>query len=66
MKYVLLFALGLGLSGCTVGRYITNVSSSGPGKLAIEKCTTKTYGNFYWNEECSETTLTLPTPTFAK
>ena len=50
------------LSGCTVGRYVTNVSSRGPGKLAIEKCTTKAYGNFYWNEECGETTITLPTP----
>ena len=62
MKYIALLSLSMILSGCTVGRYITNVSSSGPGKLAIEKCTTKAYGNFYWNEECSETTLTLPTP----
>ena len=66
MKYILVFSLGVILSGCTVGRYVTNVSSSGPGKLAIEKCTTKAYGNFYWNEECSETTVTLPVPTAVK
>jgi len=62
MKYIALLSLGIILSGCTVGRYVTNVSSRGPGKIAIEKCTTKAYGNFYWNEECAETTLTLPTP----
>ena len=66
MKYILVFSLGMILSGCTVGRYVTNVSSSGPGKLAIEKCTTKAYGNFYWNEECSETTVTLPVPSAVK
>lgn len=66
MKYILVFSLGVMLSGCTVGRYVTNVSSSGPGKLAIEKCTTKAYGNFYWNEECSQTTVTLPVPTAVK
>ena len=62
MKYILLLTLGMILSGCTVGRYVTNVTSKGPGKVAIEKCTTKAYGDFYWNEECGETTLTLPTP----
>jgi|694.fasta_scaffold93318_3 hypothetical protein len=51
--------LSVFLTGCTVGRYVTNVTSSGPNKVAVEKCTTKAYGNFYWNEECSETTLTL-------
>lgn len=61
MKYVLLFSLGMILSGCTVGRYVTNVSSKGPGKISVEKCTTKTYFDFYWNEECGETTITLPT-----
>ena len=66
MKYILVFSIGVMLSGCTVGRYVTNVSSSGPGKLAIEKCTTKAYGNFYWNEECSETTVTLPLPSAVK
>jgi outer membrane biogenesis lipoprotein LolB len=66
MKYILLFSAVIFLSGCTVGRYVTNVSSSGPGKIAVEKCTTKAYGNFYWNEECAETTITLPTPTAVK
>ena len=50
MKYFLLFLVGMILSGCTVGRYVTNVASRGPGKLSIEKCTTKMYFNFYWNE----------------
>ena len=66
MKYVLLVLAGLLLNGCTVGRYVTNVSSSGPGKISVEKCTTKAYGNFYWNEECGQTTLTLPTPTVTR
>ena len=62
MKYIALLSFAIILSGCTVGRYVTNVSSKGPGKISIEKCTTKTYADFYWNEECGETTLTLPTP----
>ncbi len=66
MKYVLLVLAGLLLSGCTVGRYVTNVSSSGLNKLAIEKCTTKNWGDFYWNTECGETTITIATPTVAK
>ena len=61
MKYVLLFSMGIILSGCTVGRYVTNVSSKGPSKISVEKCTTKNFGSFYWNEECGETTITLPT-----
>lgn len=56
---IVLIALAFGTTGCTVGRYVTNVTSSGPNKVSVEKCTTKAYGNFYWNEECSETTLTL-------
>jgi hypothetical protein len=52
-------------TGCTVGRYVTNVTSSGANKVAVEKCTTKAWGNFYWNEECSETTLNLQ-PSMAK
>ncbi len=63
MKYVLLVLTSLLLNGCTVGRYVTNVTSNGPGKISVEKCTTKAYGNFYWNEECGQTTITLPTPT---
>gem|GEM_PF-2477136 len=47
MKYLFLFSMSLVLSGCTVGRYVTNVSSSGLNKLAIEKCTTKNWGDFY-------------------
>jgi outer membrane biogenesis lipoprotein LolB len=58
-KLILFRYLSVFLTGCTVGRYVTNVTSSGPNKVAVEKCTTKAYGNFYWNEECSETTLTL-------
>lgn len=60
LKIVFSFmVLAVFTTGCTVGRYVTNVTSSGPNKVAVEKCTTKAYGNFYWNEECSETTLTL-------
>ena len=66
MKYVLLVVMGLFLSGCTVGRYVTNVTSSGPGKVSVEKCTTKAYGNFYWNEECGQTIITLPNSTAAR
>jgi hypothetical protein len=60
-KYSLIVVVALAISstGCTVGRYVTNVTSSGPNKVSVEKCTTKAYGNFYWNEECSETTLNL-------
>lgn len=65
MKYVLLFLMSLVLSGCTVGRYVTNVSSSGLNKIAVEKCTTKAWGDFYWNTECSESIVTFA-PTTAK
>ena len=66
MKYLFLFSMSLVLSGCTVGRYVTNVSSSGLNKLAIEKCTTKNWGDFYWNTECGETTITIASPTTVK
>jgi hypothetical protein len=36
MKYFTFFLVSIILSGCTVGRYVTNVSSRGPGKIAIE------------------------------
>ena len=62
IKYFLLFTILISLNGCTVGRYVTDVSLNGGDSLAVEKCTTKTYADFYWNEECGETTLTLPTP----
>lgn len=66
LKIVLSLAVLSVLTGCTVGRYVTNVTSSGPNKIAVEKCTTKSYGNFYWNEECSETTLTLQSYSISK
>lgn len=50
------------VTGCTVGRYVTNVSSNGPNKLNIEKCTTKNWAQFYWNTECSESTVTITPP----
>jgi len=59
MKYFLLFLVSMVLSGCTVGRYVTNVSSRGPGKLAIEKCTTKKWDMFFWNTECRSTEVPL-------
>jgi len=62
MKKLLLLSIVLLLSGCTVGRFVTNVSSNGPGKISVEKCTTLAYGNFYWNTECSETQLTVSQP----
>lgn len=62
MRTTLIIVTTMLLSGCTVGRYVTNVTTTGPNKVAIEKCTTKAYGNFYWNEECSNTELTLSAP----
>ncbi len=63
-KYLLIVTIALAIlsTGCTVGRYVTNVTSTGVNKVTVEKCTTKAYGNFYWNEECSETTLNLQPP----
>lgn len=62
MRILSVFVVAVVLSGCTVGRYVTNVTSTGPNKLSVEKCTTKAYGNFFWNTECSSTELTLTTP----
>ncbi|MEN9596600.1 MAG: hypothetical protein RL236_1034 [Pseudomonadota bacterium] len=49
----------LGLNGCTVGRFVTNVSLGGVDSLAVEKCTTKKWDMFFWNTECSSTDVTL-------
>jgi hypothetical protein len=47
------------MSGCTVGRYVTNISLNGTDKLAVEKCTTKRWDQFFWNTECSSIDVTL-------
>ena len=63
-------ALGLTLvitlSGCTVGRYVTNVTPNGPGKISVEKCVAKAYGNFYWNDNCATEVINVPTPASSK
>lgn len=46
------------LQGCTVGRFVTNVSSNGVDGLNVEKCTTKRYDNFFWDTECG--TISVP------
>jgi hypothetical protein len=59
IKYFLLFTVLITLNGCTVGRYVTDLSLNGVDSLAVEKCTTKNYGNFYWNTECRSTEVPL-------
>ncbi len=44
IKYFLLFTMFITLNGCTVGRYVTDVSLNGGDSLAVEKCTTKKMG----------------------
>ena len=46
------------IQGCTVGRFVTNVSSNGVDGLNVEKCTTKRWENFFWDTECG----TVPVP----
>lgn len=58
-KYFILFSMLIVMSGCTVGRYVTNISLNGTDKLAIEKCTTKKWDKFFWNTECGSTDLAL-------
>lgn len=50
------------LSGCTVGRFVTNVSLNGQSGLAVEKCTTKKWDMFFWNTECSTTNVDVTPP----
>ena len=45
------------LNGCTVGRFVTNVSLNDKDSLAVEKCTTKKWDMFFWNTECSTTSV---------
>lgn len=45
------------LTACTVGRFVTNVSLNDKDSLAIEKCTTKKWDMFFWNTECSTTSV---------
>ena len=59
-------ATGLLMSGCTVGRYVTNVTPNGPGKISVEKCVAKAYGNFYWNDNCATEIVNVPTPAASK
>jgi hypothetical protein len=50
------------LEGCTVGRFVTNVSSNGVDGLNVEKCTTKRYDNFFWDTECGTVSVPIQTP----
>jgi hypothetical protein len=45
------------LNGCTVGRFVTNVSLNDKDSLAVEKCTTKKWDMFFWNTECTTTSV---------
>jgi hypothetical protein len=59
IKYFLLFTMFITLNGCTVGRYVTDVSLNGGDSLAVEKCTTKRWDMFFWNTECRSTEVPL-------
>ena len=59
IKYFLLFTMLMTLNGCTVGRYVTDVSLNGADSLAVEKCTTKKWDMFFWNTECRSTEVPL-------
>ena len=59
IKYFLLFTVFIILNGCTVGRYVTDVSLNGGDSLAVEKCTTKNWRDYFWNTECSSTEVPL-------
>ena len=59
IKYFLLLTVLITLNGCTVGRYVTDVSLSGGNSLAVEKCTTKKWDAFFWNTECKSTEVPL-------
>jgi hypothetical protein len=59
IKYFLLFTVLITLNGCTVGRYVTDISLSGQDSLNIEKCTTKKWDMFFWNTECRSTEVPL-------
>ena len=59
IRYSVLILVVIGLNGCTVGRFVTNVSLGGVDSLAVEKCTTKKWDMFFWNTECSSTDVTL-------
>jgi hypothetical protein len=56
IKILILISLIL-LNGCTVGRFVTNVSLNDKDSLAVEKCTTKKWDMFFWNTECSTTSV---------
>ncbi len=59
IKYFLLFTVLITLNGCTVGRYVTDISLSGEDSLNVEKCTTKKWDMFFWNTECRSTEVPL-------
>ncbi|GAB6139336.1 hypothetical protein JCM14076_00650 [Methylosoma difficile] len=61
-KYFLFFSVLISLGGCTVGRYVTDVSLGGENSLAVEKCTTKKWDLFFWNTECSSTNVKIISP----
>lgn len=56
LKILMLLASVL-CTGCTVGRFVTNVSLNDKDSLAVEKCTTKRWDLFFWNTECSTTSV---------
>ncbi len=56
-RYIVLLLSLVTLNACTVGRFVTNVSLNDKDSLAVEKCTTKKWDMFFWNTECSTTTV---------
>ena len=59
IKYFLLFTILITLNGCTVGRFVTDISLSGEDSLNVEKCTTKKWDAFFWNTECRSNEVPL-------
>lgn len=64
MRFVFALSLSLSLVGCatTGGPFVTNVKSSGPGKLTVEKCT---LSQNVWTgsmslEQCQQTEVVVP------
>lgn len=58
-KVFLMLSIFLLLNGCTVGRFVTNVSLDGAKGLVVEKCTTKKWDMFFWDTECSTTNVEI-------
>jgi len=59
IRLLLVMIVTITTNGCSVGRFVTDVSTNSSNTLNVEKCSTRKFAEFFWNENCNNTTVTV-------